>query len=461
MTTRLRLCSVLIAHVLILMLLAACGSSPADSNGGQGNIVPDAVGTAPVVYPPSGVQTRYPVVLPYAQPSTEALRSRPTLTPPPTVDPVVARDPRGDTPEADAIVKQWMHAAKDIRSLHGSQNFALINPDGSRESDRHDIYQGKVSTDEWYDGLETRDGKLLRYRVVVHNEHGDFTTLYDGKGAYRTWSWLKEVYRPWPDGAAFNAYWHDDIDSTSILYALYPEASTSTTYELVGRKELDGRKVIELREMDGSGTRGNEVYLDEVTYLPYRFIQHPRGAASSAPSYEITFSKLEINGPVGDADFKLNLPADTVTIYEHTHWGPQMPIYSTVSDAHTAAGFAFFEPQSWAPQEIKTLYYVERDSKLSPVLFMSQGDASILQGLYLPITDQGDRFALQFDSNVGMQDVQVTKVDIDGQPAEWVIGKDSGGRGRLRLSREGTQIEIRISTLEKAIETARILMRVR
>jgi hypothetical protein len=193
------------------------------------------------------------------------------------------------------------------------------------------------------------------------------------------------------------------------------------------------------------------VYLEQTSLLPYRYVV----PISSESKYAIehTFTELEVNQSLSDADFKLDphFTADTVRIFEQAYLAPNMPTFNSIREAQQQAGFALFEPDNGVLKDVATIYYIEKQSRRTPVIRAVLGNSTLTQGLYIPVAS--DHYSLRFGEI--LDDKHVSAAQIDGQPAEWRTGPN--GELRLRLEREGTWIEIRAPTKEEAIDIAKSL----
>jgi hypothetical protein len=458
-----RLCIAMKHRLLILLALlialsiTGCGS-PAQVRPSKGQ-------------PPAPVLTNQAAVPSPQSTTIGQILPSPLVTVIPTSGPTATPNWRksvyADTPEGQAIVDRWQDVALTIQSIRGTQVFAKLSPDGTRQPPLSDTYFAAIGSDEWYDRLQTRDGKQVRYKVVFHNKRGDFTTLYDGKSAFRTWSWISEVYKPWPDSFASNAYWADDIDETAMLLYIFPAGTENanslydtinTRYHLVGRKQLDGRNVIELSITNGqlapNGLKGTEVFLDEASYLPYRFVFHSQRSDGSGGQIatEVTFSRLDINGAVGDSDFSLNLSPSTPIIVEPAYMAPEMPKYKTIQEAQTQTNLTLFEPADGIQGELGTAYFVEMNNTRSPAISLRSQNVTIVEAAHIPAYS-GDPFAQRFGDWLSNLQESVETVDLDGQQARWVTSNQIQS---LIIEKGGTRIDIAgAKTKEQAIEIAR------
>ncbi|HET9494925.1 MAG TPA: hypothetical protein VFR15_11905 [Chloroflexia bacterium] len=372
----------------------------------------------------------------------------------------------GSSPEAEAALKQWQNALRGLKSISGNQVFMLIEPDGTRHAPpaANDPYWNRQSTVERYDGVDmaAEEGRW-RYYVALHTPTGDMITSYDGTHAYRTWSWMKEdVFRPLPDEYAQNGYWIDDTGDLAFANYLVP---TSGIYSYAGRHEIDGQPVVELVVESGSygngGMTGTRVFLDEQTSLPYRFITYPDVEdRDKIPASERTFTHLQINPTLSDADFRPPLGPNTWFVYEPVNagWtGYKLPVYGSVAEAEKEAGTPLFAPGGTVDGDIPAWGFVEKDNERKAVISLEDG--TVLGGVHLPrVTDPGARFSLRAGTLLGQYDI--TKVDVNGIPAE--LWTESGGMTvRLRMIREGTEIEIRAASKEEALKVATSLQRVK
>ena len=358
----------------------------------------------------------------------------------------------GDSPEAEEALNRWKEAIRGVKSVRGSQLLMQIEPDGTRHPRPEDQYYGLIGTDERYDGLDTPEVSP-RYYVAAHTRRGDFITSYDGREGYRTWTWMNDIFQPLPDTSASHAYWADDIDSTAFLHMLRP---TRATYSYAGKRKLDGRSVVELVVKQGNyadgGMTGTHVFLDEATYLPYRLSFYPTSKTSrAATGGERTFTRLEINIPMSDADFRPPFGADTRIIHEPVQpgWtGYTIPAFASVVEAQKEAGVPLFTPGGTWEGEVPVWGFVEQDGKRVPIVsFM---DGTILEGVYLPqITEDGTRFSMRASARLG--EIESTSIKVGGLDAEW---QTVNGTDLLRMVRDGTSIEIRASSQEEAIGIA-------
>lgn len=363
----------------------------------------------------------------------------------------------GSDPEAEAVLKRWQNALRGLKSISGSQVFMQIEPDGTRhalDSDKITNWDAQ-GTEERYAEID-RGSEGGRYYVALHMPTGDLITSYDGKDAYRTWTWMEnDVFRPLPDRSAKNAYWADDIDDMAFANKLVPKPSV---YSFVGRREIDGRAVAELVVKSGNsgdgGSTGTHVFLDEQTNLPYRIVIYPTGGGSKKlPAFETTFTRVQINPPLSDAEFRPAMGPDTWSVYEpvNARWsGYDLPVYGSVEEAEKAAGTPIFAPGGKSIGEVPTWGFVEKSSGRKAVISLENG--TILEGLHLPqVTNGGYRFSGRASTRLG--EYETTKVEVGGIAAE--VWAELGGKVvRLRMVREGTQIEITASSKEKALEVA-------
>jgi hypothetical protein len=305
----------------------------------------------------------------------------------------------GSDPEAEAALRRWQNALRGLKSISGSQVFMQVEPDGTRHvpSDGGDLYWSGQGTEERYDSID-RGSEGMRYYVALHMPRGNLITSYDGKDAYRTWSWMKnDVFRPLPDKSAMNAYWTDDIGDVAFLHLLRPSPAL---YSFVGRKEIDGKALVELMVKSGNyssgGMTGTRVFLDEQTNLPYRFVSYPTGEGSEKrPAFERTLSNTQINPSLTDADFRPDVGPDTWFVYAPVNTGRtgySLPVYGSVAEAEKEAGTQLFAPVGKASGDLAVWGYVEKDSGRKAVISLENG--TILQGAHLPrVTDGGYRFS--------------------------------------------------------------------
>ena len=276
--------------------------------------------------------------------------------------------------------------------------------------------------------------------------------MYDGQHSYRYMSMLNQVYRPWPKDSNKDAYWMDDTDERGFFFLLQP---AKVGYNMVGRSRIDGREVIELVVSGGNiipnGLDGTRVFLDAATYLPYRIVTYPGGTSASTSQrmgLERTFTGLEINVPLNDSDFSIDLPSDVVTVYERAYMDPPIVSYTSIEEAATQVDFPLYLPEGVTPQKVRAEYMVDKDGKLSPVIAM-QG-SPIIQGRYLP-QDPGSWNAQQS----GRQ--KTSTITIDGQQATLT----NGPYASLTLTKDGTTIRIPVTGTEtETVELAKTLRKV-
>jgi hypothetical protein len=220
-------------------------------------------------------------------------------------------------PAGDLVttLARWQAAFAAVTTVRGHQEAVPVRADGIPAGPDEGLGT-PLTSDELYEmNLLTM---TARYRFTAHRPDGDVTTLWDGTHAYRYWAARHEVYRPQPEN--LNTYWSDDIDDHTFYVYLRP---TQALYHLVGPRRLDGRDVIELIVANGNylpqGLTGTQIFLDTATYLPYRVVIHPSDnipAGQATGGLQRTFTTLEINGPVTDADFAADVPPGTITGYE-------------------------------------------------------------------------------------------------------------------------------------------------
>ncbi len=240
---------IIIAIASFGVLVAACAAPVPSAPVGNAE-------TPSVVAVPTATQ---PPVLPIAEPNTEAVNLNDGL-------------------------KRWADAYAVIRTLRGSQAIAIISEDGTRPVLPEQTPFGDMGAPHSSDELYDKQAGHLRFHFVAHDAKGDVVTIWDGKNAYRYFSWLHEVYRPLPESYASGAYWIDDVDDQSLLMLLAPQRGSKgefqVPFDLIGTRSLDNRKVIELLVKPspnrGSyglyGIEGNRFYLDAATFLPYRVL---------------------------------------------------------------------------------------------------------------------------------------------------------------------------------------------
>lgn len=357
----------------------------------------------------------------------------------------------------DEVLVRWTVAYDGIRNLRGSQRIVDLRAGGAGQSGAGNLRAADPrgllrATDEVYE----RQGDDIRYRVTAQFAVGDEITLWDGAHAARYRAWLHEIYRPLPESYAVGAYWVDDLDELSLLTLLAPvrgDSQAAPVYHLIGIHDLDGREVVELQVKPGTniipfGTEGTRIYLDRVSFLPYRVVTPPT-RISGGVEIERTVTQLSINVGVDDDDFVLSLPPETITIYEKAPRAPKLQIYPSVREAAQQVGFVLYLPGGSQPREVYTMYMVEQDGWRSPVVAVEYSDGvTVLAGRYLP---QYGREAL--DERV-MGPPQA--IEIDGQAA--ILRAGRYGRSAVILERQGTQIEIS-GTLDgaRALELARTL----
>jgi hypothetical protein len=446
------------------------GGTPISTVSPKATDLPTPVGTAAMLPEPvpSGA---VPVVVPGAVETKEAIEvisatatARRAAQLANAHDWVDRLELNGSDPEAEATLKRWRDALRGLKSISGRQVFMLIDPDGTRREpsaawDRHWSAQG---TDERYDDLVAGE-EGGRYYVTLHTPRGDLITAYDGENAYRTWSWMKEdVFRPLPDGSAKNAYWIDDTGDVAFASFLVP---TPAFYSYAGRHEIDGRAVVELVVESDSygngGMMGTRVFLDEKTNLPYRLITYPSvGDRQKLPAFERTFTGVQINPVLSDADFRPPLGPETWFVFEpvNSGWtGYKLPVYGSIAEAEKEAATPLFAPRGMIDGEVPAWGFVEKDKGRKAVISLENG--TILEGVHLPrVTDPGARFSLRAGTLLGQYDV--TRVDVNGIPAE--LWTEPGGYAvRLRMIREGTEIEIRAASKEEALKVAASLQRMK
>ena len=446
---------------------ASVGGTPVSESSPSGEAFPDPleteVGQSGVGPVPTGDS---PMILPGAQLTREgiiAIETSVQATQVAYAHTWVDRlELNANDPQAEAALKRWQNALRGLKSISGSQVFMQVEPDGTRHarSDDGDLYWSGQGTVERYGGINL-GGEGIRYYVALHTSRGDLITSTDGKDAYRTWSWMKnDVFRPLPDRSAKNAYWTDDTGDVAFLHMLRP---TPAVYSFVGRREVDGRPMVELVVKSGNyssgGMTGTHLFLDEQTNLPYRFVIYPRGEGSEKrPAFERTFTNTQINPPLTDADFRPPLGPDTWFVYEPVNpgWtGYKLPVYGTAAEAEKEAGTQLFAPGGRVSGDLAVWGYVEKDSGRKAVISIENGTITILQGVHLPqVTDGGYRFSLRGSSRLG--EYETAKVDVNGISAE-VWTEPGGNKVRLRMEREGTQIEISAPNKEKAMEVAQRL----
>jgi hypothetical protein len=275
----------------------------------------------------------------------------------------------------EATLQRWQAAFAAIHTLRGSQQvIQLVNGTPAPGVDT------QASTDEVYSIDAPNIG---RYAVTAHTVLDDLTTRWDGTHAYRYLPRLHELYHPQPENQ--NAYWSDDTDEYAFLYYLKPEP---VGYNLVGRSTLDGRAVIELVVPMGNyfpaGMSNTHIFLDATTYLPYRVITVGNGPSpGSGLRIQRTFDPLIINGPVTDADFRVDPAPGDVVIYQPAYNAPQLATYPDLHAAAQAAGFPLYAPSNLDPAALYAAYWVEQQGQRTPVIALNNGQ--ILEGRYLPV----------------------------------------------------------------------------
>lgn len=365
---------------------------------------------------------------------------------------------------AEAIVQRWKMSFGAVRTLQGSESFAVVNTDGSRQpiSTASPANTGwPISTDEAFDmsGLSFYGGdqSKFRYRYAAHFPQGDYITLYDGKTSYRYTSWLNEVHIPLPESYAPNAYWGDDTDDRAMFNFMYP---APVAYQLVGTTRADGHDLIELvvpqskdrAEFGPNGMSGTHVFLDADTYLPYKYVIYSVGSTKPT-AYERTFNNLQVNSKLTAADFALQLPLGTKTVYESAYMAPRIQVYDSLGTAAKAAqddGFALFAPQSGT---YGVLYGTFPQGQASgPLIAISMNDGAIQQGAQLSISCVVDGMPPTSPPPV------VSTISIDGQTASLCMG---GYGNVLALKKESTIIHISgFKTQDEAVAIVRSLQRV-
>lgn len=360
----------------------------------------------------------------------------------------------------EAVVDRWKKAAGAVRTYRVTHNFRYIRPDRTPEpvatfvAGRTEAYEYPITIDETADFAgATKQPPEMRYKVTVHYANQDITTLYDGKDAYRYDSRNPtEVFSPLPESYAQNAYWIDDAGELSFFGYLYPE---QVSYELLGSTTQDGRNLLELLVVSGNrgpaGISGTRVFIDEATYLPYRVATY-HTYEERKDGLERTFGDLQVNVPLTNDDFQLQLPTDSVRVFEQAHWAPSLPSYRTLEEAAANAGYTLFAPAGAMPTEVLTTNYVEKDGKRTPTLFFEYGDISFTQGRYL---QHGLYKCGQSVPDAGYTD---SRVDIDGQTASLCVGPSN----TMLLVMVGTLVLMEgFETEREAIEVVRTLLPVK
>jgi len=219
---------------------------------------------------------------------------------------------------------------------------------------------------------------------------------------------------------------------------------TQALYQLVGPRRIDGQDVIELVVAKGNflpqGFTGTQIFLAAVTYLPYRVIIHPFdniSAGQATGGLQRTFSPVEINGPVIDADF----PPGTVTVYEQAYMGPRLAEYPDLRTAAQAADFPLYAPPSLTGSTSYAQYFVEIEGRRSPVIALNNG--AILEGRYLPVLHP------DLDPDATPAPVSLT---IDGQPATLDHGVLTFTRGLTHIRVSGVQSAEQAATVARQLQ---------
>jgi hypothetical protein len=428
-----RLRAALIYSLLLLALaIFTAGCAVQTEAELQDGVAPVKTAELPLA-PPTGEAH-----LPDPQPTIAALQTANALHTPPS-------STRGDSPEAEEVLRRWREAIERVRTLRITQQWTEFDS-------RQEVYSNwdLHSVEEVFSVVEP---EKAHYRVKVTLAHGDFTIVYNDQGAYLKASWHPEVIRPWPD-VHEDAYW-TEIGDYSGFQMLRPQVSL---YSLVEHKEVDGRKVTELVVKVGNsgqaGTGGTRILLDEATWLPYCITWYgPAADGGTEPTREVTFTRLEVNPPLNEGELALELPDPqaSVTVYAPPHWGNPLPTYATVADAQREAGFTLFEPASGISGVVETLAYVEIAGTKQPLFSMN--NRAIMESTYLPTFDFASTLST---ANWGGATASVvpTEISVDGRAAQ---SYDEGFRVRLRFERHGTQIQVVAQTKDEAIELARSL----
>jgi hypothetical protein len=439
-TMRASLCAIFLT--ISALFLAACGSTPAQSDISgtpttEAIIAPTDIPTVPLPVGTGVSNLPIPVPTTPVGPSPTTVRRSENAT--------------GDSPEAKAIVESWQQAIQDLKSLSGKQEIWQLAQDGTRLPMGSSLMDFNT-TDERYDFTE-RDLQKFRFRFVGYSGDNVLTAIFDGRGDYVTFSKLGgEVYRTLPEERTYTSFGMDDLGYRTIAAFMSP--LQDQTYSIVGREVIEGRSTVELSIPSPTYNvdlyKLRRIFIDETTHLPIREVIKP--TEDTGPGYESTIKDLQVNQPISTDEIRERLPApqDVATIFR-LHYGGNgtLPVYPSLYDEQLKPGFTLFAPRNGAQNEVRTVALIDKDGNRTPLLALEH--ESIIEGAYLPK-------AYIYSSDIIPRDLIVeptaTSIEIDNQPATLYTNEQWANTVYIRFQREGTWIQVRGDTKEKAIELA-------